>query len=1053
MDVESTPDPHQGSDYVSSDIVDLTTTPDSPIPPPVTVGMDVESTPDPHQGMMPSDIVDLTMTPDSPIPPSVPVGMDVESTPDPHQGSDYMPSDIAAMATPPDTEMQDVQEPVLGDDAEAGSRAPAYEDEDTETQTPGPTRAPSRMYIDSPPRPSYSEFKWDPNWSTESKDTPFQSTYIQVRYGRNAPPRSPSHKDQMRDLKSNSSNSARDRNVRKNEICKRKDATYGHRTVKEDLAFVSEYPTHMWLQGGGSCSPWQTFVIEAQDAKLDDDKDRAIVPQGFSIQDQLTYARARCILFAATALWDSHEPGLRFCLLHELSKSSGHTFNYQECRDRNACCLNFDFTWRGYKGREECRHWLFHSRFEVYLDGFEGVPDYRLAMALSSLWEAASSVNEDWKTGQDARRKNSYAVKRWGALDHVYDGGFTKIGAYCKVALTTLTGVLMDVPYKPYWAQDDGTGLAPFSYGRVTLTYADGSQGVGRGFTTMHRGLLIISEISFPRKRLHKRKPTHVGWDCLGSMSQYVRRFEALDQRYERFSAKQWLEGFSMRACRRANKSLEEMQRIDLSDILAEMKRKLNDGQMKTLYQSLTTTGLLMVRGVAGCGKSTTIAAVIRLYHSLYPDRRIFVAAETNVAIDEIVTKLHDEGAVPEDKICRIGVCETEDDRVRRVALRVRMSEASASIQGTDRASRNQREQAVNTCLKQQLHCPVILGTLASFGTAMLNDVNANISIVDEAALASEAGVFCCVREKTETLVMVGDNLQLYAHTHARGLNEFRYPNGPRRHKLQWSVLRTFPHHHNGSFHGITLRTQYRYHQQIGGWIQAFYPYQLEHAASPSADYLKDAELLEHQTVVDTRAVVISTDDPLQRKEQDDYRDTQEEEDRSLVSSFEIRVVVELLARIAGTMEARHTAKKKVLVISPYKNQVRSLTAAVKRLEDLVKQHLDIRVATVDSSQGSEANIVIVSMVRANRSHETGFLRRSPPRWLVALSRVKDYLFVVMRTETFARNDIWDRLRIEMPRNKVKLISDKRNLLDVDDSMEAWQDHYNKAKTAATSSK
>ena len=71
--------------------------------------------------------------------------------------------------------------------------------------------------------------------------------------------------------------------------------------------------------------------------------------------------------------------------------------------------------------------------------------------------------------------------------------------------------------------------------------------------------------------------------------------------------------------------------------------------------------------------------------------------------------------------------------------------------------------------------------------------------------------------------------------------------------------------------------------------------------------------------------------------------------------------------------------------ISPYSGQV----AAAKEM--LPKQ---LRLSTIDSFQGQEKEIIIVSLVRSNDDGDIGFLK-DYRRMNVAITRAKEQLFVI----------------------------------------------------------
>ena len=84
--------------------------------------------------------------------------------------------------------------------------------------------------------------------------------------------------------------------------------------------------------------------------------------------------------------------------------------------------------------------------------------------------------------------------------------------------------------------------------------------------------------------------------------------------------------------------------------------------------------------------------------------------------------------------------------------------------------------------------------------------------------------------------------------------------------------------------------------------------------------------------------------------------------------------------------------------ISPYAGQV----AAAKEL--LPKQ---LRISTIDSFQGQEKTIVILSLVRSNDDGDIGFLK-DYRRMNVAITRAKEQLFVIGDSATIGADPFYN---------------------------------------------
>lgn len=68
-----------------------------------------------------------------------------------------------------------------------------------------------------------------------------------------------------------------------------------------------------------------------------------------------------------------------------------------------------------------------------------------------------------------------------------------------------------------------------------------------------------------------------------------------------------------------------------------------------------------------------------------------------------------------------------------------------------------------------------------------------------------------------------------------------------------------------------------------------------------------------------------------------------------------------------------------------------------------------LRVATVDNFQGEEAKIIIVSLVRSNKSRKVGFLKTTN-RINVLLSRAQHGMYLIGNTETYSNVPMWQKV-------------------------------------------
>ena len=69
-----------------------------------------------------------------------------------------------------------------------------------------------------------------------------------------------------------------------------------------------------------------------------------------------------------------------------------------------------------------------------------------------------------------------------------------------------------------------------------------------------------------------------------------------------------------------------------------------------------------------------------------------------------------------------------------------------------------------------------------------------------------------------------------------------------------------------------------------------------------------------------------------------------------------------------------------------------------------------LEIATIDSSQAAEADVVIATFARCNDERNIGFLYEQRHRLLVGLSRARDYLIMVLNRNTFQDHEPYKEL-------------------------------------------
>ncbi|KAH9119960.1 hypothetical protein AeMF1_007644, partial [Aphanomyces euteiches] len=122
----------------------------------------------------------------------------------------------------------------------------------------------------------------------------------------------------------------------------------------------------------------------------------------------------------------------------------------------------------------------------------------------------------------------------------------------------------------------------------------------------------------------------------------------------------------------------------------------------------------------------------------------------------------------------------------------------------------------------------------------------------------------------------------------------------------------------------------------------------------------------------------------------------EEEENYSFFNQSEIERVIEI---VKGE-RLRHS-QLSIDVICFHKPQSQYMQSALNR------EGLEVDVITVDAMQGREADVVVLSCVRTD--NKIGFLR-NPNRLNVAISRVKEALYIVGHLPTLRSDEMWRKL-------------------------------------------
>jgi superfamily I DNA and/or RNA helicase len=419
---------------------------------------------------------------------------------------------------------------------------------------------------------------------------------------------------------------------------------------------------------------------------------------------------------------------------------------------------------------------------------------------------------------------------------------------------------------------------------------------------------------------------------------------------------------------------------------LTFINQQLNESQQRAVNAIIQNENMTIVHGPPGTGKTTTLVeAIVQLVKA---GEKVLVSAPANTAVDNIAKGLIRQGLqvlrvgnaskadkdifshTPEGKLAdakqqrEIKELKKRAAEFRRMALKYRRSFGKAEREQRNllfKEVKNIRTEIKNLQAyneeKLYREAAVILGTPIGLYDAKIKHLSFQTLVIDEAGQCIEPLAWC-IFPLASKYVLGGDHLQLpptvLSHEAARnGLNK--------------SILEVCV---EALTHSFLLDTQYRMREAIAGFSgNYFYNGLLKTAA-----HLSNVGV--HISFIDTAG--------------SGYNEERGRDGISLENKGELLIVQKLL-------ETELPDPSLVAFISPYSGQV----AAAK---DVLSNQ--IRISTIDSFQGQEKEIIILSLVRSNDEGDIGFLK-DYRRMNVAITRAKEQLFVIGDSATIGADPFY----------------------------------------------
>jgi hypothetical protein len=372
------------------------------------------------------------------------------------------------------------------------------------------------------------------------------------------------------------------------------------------------------------------------------------------------------------------------------------------------------------------------------------------------------------------------------------------------------------------------------------------------------------------------------------------------------------------------------------------------------LLSRLSAGQAVFIQGPPGTGKTTVIVEAVKRRLAANPDERILVTSHSNLAVDNALERL----------------AGTPGMRAVRVARAERVHAAVDKFRCDDEDD------------PRLLEANCYFATCATAATSGITDMNFDIVILDEANKARADEALPALR-LGRSLALVGDHKQLppVEDDALYGIVEIDPA-------LEDLVNRSlFEQCWDGGLPAeaqCLLTIQHRMHPDIAAYVSAAsYDSQLENAPEVEAyEYVTRKPFPVALHFVDTEGM----------------RGGRERRGPggALRNEAEVRVA----AQVVRLLDERAPRELSMAVIAMYAEQVERLRQALGRR----RFKRTVKIDTVDSFEGREEDIVVISLVRSNERGRIGFLR-VPNRLNVAISRAKRLVACIGDSATLRSGD------------------------------------------------
>lgn len=425
---------------------------------------------------------------------------------------------------------------------------------------------------------------------------------------------------------------------------------------------------------------------------------------------------------------------------------------------------------------------------------------------------------------------------------------------------------------------------------------------------------------------------------------------------------------------------------------------------------------LSLIQGPPGTGKTVTSAAIVYNLARMHPGQQILVCAPSNVAVDQLTEKINATGL----KVVRL--CAKSREAVNTPVEHLTMHYQVRHLDTPDKAHLQKlmalkEDQGELTAadekrysrLKNQTErellraADVICCTCVGAGDPRIANKSFRFRyvLVDESTQATEPECLIPLVLGAKQVVFVGDHFQLGPVVMCKQASRAGLAQSLFERLIQLGV------------HPLRLQVQYRMHPCLSEFpSNTFYEGTLQNGV----------------TVSDREMRGIEFPWPVPGKPMFFYACTGTEEISGSGTSYLNRSEAAQCEKIVTHFLRSGITPGQIGVITPYEGQRSYLVAYLARNGALSSAlYADIEIASVDSFQGREKDIIIVTCVRSNEHQGVGFLN-DPRRLNVALTRAKYGVVVLGNPKVLSKQPLWNALLTHFKENGVLVDGPLNNL-------------------------